>query len=178
MPKQIIIVNGYPESGKDTFVRHCWTRLTITDSRPVFEYDSVGKYKEVLKRYFGWDGIEKNAVIRSALAYMKTLDMELSDGPFNDFGKFVNATPDNAVIFTYIREPEEIQRLTDAGAISVLVHRGSADGKTYSNPADEDVGKFQYQHYILNIGSHDDLRLESYRFVEQNLLNRLQSSKK
>ncbi len=38
----IVVVNGHPESGKDTFVRFCWNELTVTNLIKVYEYDSVG----------------------------------------------------------------------------------------------------------------------------------------
>lgn len=160
----IVVVNGHPESGKDTFVRFCWNELTVTNLIKVYEYDSVGKYKEIFKRYLGWDGIDKDLKWRKAMSEMKQLDIEYRDGPRCDFIEFLSRIDHNSVVFTYIREPKEIDALKesppvgiDVKTVVVVRYKGDdpdfafqANGCDYGNDSDNMVRNYDYDHIIFN----------------------------
>lgn len=175
--KMIVVVNGHPQSGKDSFVRYCWNEVTITGSLSMYEYDTVGTYKEIFRRYLGWDGLDKNKRWRSAMAQMKQLDIEYRNGPFVDFRNFFERLPDHSILFTYIRERDEVNKIKSVypnlKTVMVVRYEGvehlerdlAAD---YGNPVDNNVMDIDYDHIIYNcMGDPSRMKNMAKAFVRQ-----------
>lgn len=175
--KMIVVVNGHPQSGKDSFVRYCWHEVTVTGSLSIYEYDTVGTYKEIFRRYLGWDGLDKSKRWRAAMAKMKQLDIEYRNGPFIDFRNFFERLPDYSVLFTYIREKEEVDKIRfvypNLKTVMVVRYEGAEPPRVisfkaadYGNPADNNVMDIDYDHIINNcIGDPSRMRNMAKAFV-------------
>lgn len=152
---QLIIVNGYPQSGKDSFVDLCLSELGYYGRK----CSTVDTVKEMAK-IAGWDG-KKSPEHRKFLSDLKDLVSEWGDVPFkyvkkqiNSFKSFFNSygmSDDKAALFVISREPDEIQRFKDElGAVTVCVRRKEAENAAISNHADANVLDYEYDYYIDN----------------------------
>lgn len=112
----VIVLNGYPLSGKDEFVK------ISKEKYYCYNHSTVDKVKE-MALLMGWDG-KKTDKNRKMLSEFKQFYVKWFDGPFKDiircikFNKIQIETSgydaeipycDN--IFLHIREPEEIERI-------------------------------------------------------------------
>ena len=167
---KIIIVNGRPGAGKTTFEDICQALMgPFCRSR-----STVDKIKEIAKMA-GWNG-EKTPAARKFLSDLKALCREYNDLPFEDFKKYYNifdadlweygVADHDAIFLVDSREPKEIQRFKDLGAITVLVRRAKTDALATSNQSDEDVFNFDYDYIIDNNGTIDDLRERAEDFLD------------
>jgi hypothetical protein len=149
--KTIVIINGYPESGKDTFVEFCRDYLCNQLKLGSKEFSSVDNVK-IAAEYLGWDRV-KNEKGRKFLSDLKDMSTELYDGPFKQIVNFIEKY-NHSVFFIYIREPPEIQKLKDwyegvARVITVFVKSNQAK-TSYSNTGDSGVLNFKYDIEIFN----------------------------
>ncbi len=69
---KLVVINGYPQSGKDTFIKFC---SEFTEVENISTVDPAKKALMIL----GWDGI-KTPEIRKALSDLKDLSTEFFDG--------------------------------------------------------------------------------------------------
>lgn len=160
MIEHVFIINGYPRSGKDTFVdifnlavnRHN-TGHGTENRYAVRVLSTVDKVKEVAKEEFGWNG-EKDEKSRNMLHSLKMTWSAFNDGPYqsvieelrniNDFRK-------RTVVFVMSREPEEIARFKAElpwDCSTLLIKRDKCD--MANNYADKNVENFEYDHIIWN----------------------------
>lgn len=102
--KIIYIVNGYPQSGKDTFVKYC-KELIIGNVHSKSSIDRVKQIADIC----GWDGV-KNDISRKMLSDMKSLLIKYFNMPFIELIKFVDLMEDDDVLFYMVREPDEIKK--------------------------------------------------------------------
>lgn len=164
---KVVIVNGYPLAGKDTFCEFCCWELTRLKLRGQI-VSSIQPAKEAA-RILGWDGA-KDAKGRAFLSDLKDLSIQAYDGPLNYLRRCVT-TSDAAALFMMIREPEEIQKAQrEFNAITVLVHRGQDNSAAHSNHADAGVEGAHYARVILNTGSLQQLREKASAFTNLYLL--------
>lgn len=153
---RVILINGYPESGKDKFTELCSETgnvLNLLTSTPA---------KEALAT-LGWDG-EKTAEARNLLAKMMKFSYGYN-GPLNYVLDEISKS--NAdIIFVHIREPKNLDLFKKAipDALSILILRESQRA-IYSNDSDNDVEKYTYDVVVDNNRTVKDLKAYADSFV-------------
>ena len=167
--KKIIILNGYPESGKDLFALYLSDILYSKHDISVDVVSSVEKVKQAAT-LLGWDGI-KTKLNRNALSALKDLSSKFWDGPFKFMSAHIkNMKRDSCLVFM-VREPEEIQRMVNEfpQIITVFMKRNSS--ARADNHADQNVQNYNYDYYINNNGTKDELYSLTKTFVECKLID-------
>ena len=150
--KLILIVNGKPRAGKDTFAQ------LLNRYIPVYKYSSVEKVK-CIALDCGWKG-GKSEKDRKFLSDLKKLTSEYSDMAYNDvldrIEKFDTGEIKEHIFIVDVREPEEIDRLKEAvGAITVYIENDNVPDIT-SNEADANVANYEYDICVDNSGTLED----------------------
>lgn len=169
---KVVIVNGKPQSGKDTFCKYAQGYCDDDESANTLIISSVDPLKEILTQ-LGWDGT-KTDKIRDMLMDMKQLWVQNQDGPtmflFNNILEFHKAcTGEDNIVFVHIREPEEIKKLVNAltgfesmgiDVISLLVIRKGGED-TPNQPAEtrrsDDEALINSYEYDVTINNDEDL---------------------
>ena len=169
---KVVIINGKPQSGKDTFCKYAQGYCDDDESANTLIISSVDPLKEMLTQ-LGWDGT-KTDKIRDMLMDMKQLWVQNQDGPtmflFNNILEFHKAcTGEDNIVFVHIREPEEIKKLVNAltgfesmgiDVISLLIIRGSGED-TPNQPAEtrrsDDEALINSYKYDVTINNDEDL---------------------
>lgn len=146
------IVNGKPQSGKDTFVDEL---IRLMDKGRLWgeKISSVDRVKMAAK-LLGWDGA-KDAKGRKFLSDLKDLSTFTYDGPLKYIRQKLEYYPESS-FFIFIREPKEIQKLIDAyptGTFETILITGGLSTDSQSNHADKNVENFAYDHRIYNTGT-------------------------
>lgn len=184
---KVVIINGKPQSGKDTFCGFAQGYCDDDESANTLIISSVDPLKEMLAQ-LGWDGT-KTDEIRDILMCMKQLWVQNQDGPtmflFNNILEFHKAcTGEDNIVFVHIREPEEIKKLVNAltgfesmgiDVISLLVIRESGED-TPNQPAgtrrsDDEalINSYEYDVTINNDGDLIKLQELAAEFVDKLL---------
>lgn len=159
---QIIVVNGFPESGKTTFENYCLKKLAPYGTM----CSTVDFVKEIAVKC-GWDGT-KTPENRKFLSDLKDLLTRWNDVPFHKIEDHARRFYNELAVFGLVdkpiyvfvdcREPAEIQRFVDEmGAITVLVRRPENEHDEQSNHADKNVLDFRYDFTIMNDSTIDVL---------------------
>ena len=169
---KVVIINGKPQSGKDTFCKYAQGYCDDDESANTLIISSVDPLKEMLTQ-LGWDGT-KTDKIRDMLMDMKQLWVQNQDGPtmflFNNILEFHKAcTGEDNIVFVHIREPEEIKKLVNAltgfesmgiDVISLLVIRKGGED-TPNQPAEtrrsDDEALINSYEYDITINNDEDL---------------------
>lgn len=169
---KVVIINGKPQSGKDTFCKYAQGYCDDDESANTLIISSVDPLKEMLTQ-LGWDGT-KTDKIRDMLMDMKQLWVQNQDGPtmflFNNILEFHKAyTGEDNIVFVHIREPEEIKKLVNAltgfesmgiDVISLLVIREGGED-TPNQPAEtrrsDDEALINSYEYDITINNDEDL---------------------
>ena len=169
---KVVIINGKPQSGKDTFCKYAQGYCDDDESANTLIISSVDPLNEMLTQ-LGWDGT-KTDKIRDMLMDMKQLWVQNQDGPtmflFNNILEFHKAcTGEDNIVFVHIREPEEIKKLVNAltgfesmgiDVISLLIIRGSGED-TPNQPAEtrrsDDEALINSYEYDVTINNDEDL---------------------
>ena len=169
---KVVIINGKPQSGKDTFCKYAQGYCDDDESANTLIISSVDPLKEMLTQ-LGWDGT-KTDKIRGMLMDMKQLWVQNQDGPtmflFNNILEFHKAcTGEDNIVFVHIREPEEIKKLVNAltgfesmgiDVISLLVIRKGGED-TPNQPAEtrrsDDEALINSYEYDVTINNDEDL---------------------
>jgi hypothetical protein len=151
--KKILIMNGSGGVGKDTFV------AALKKFRPVMHTSIVKPVKD-LATTIGWNGM-KSEKDRKFLSDLKVLIDEYNDYNYKlvarevDF--FLNQDDYFQIFCIDMREKKDIDRLVKQfGAKKVLVTRDSVKQVT-SNIADAGVYEVDYDYFIHNDGTIEDL---------------------
>ena len=151
----VIIVNGYPQSGKSTFCEFAEEAGYYT-----IDYSTVDTVKYIAKK-MGWDGVKDNRS-RDMLSALKDFYSEWFDGPYEEAIKIIreeillNENYWVDFIFMHIREPKEIQKIVDfcdeedVACVRVFIKRRIAAETAQNNHADANVEKGHYNVYIAN----------------------------
>ncbi len=162
MEKKIIIINGTGGSGKDTFVSYCG------EFAKVLNVSAVDKVKEAARILVGWNG-EKDDISRKLLVDLKDLSVRYNDAPT----KYIKSRADEfqnsdyEIMFVHIREASEIKKSQELlGAKTLLVTNPRVPLIT-SNDSDGKVNEYNYDYYISNDGSLDDLKAKAAGFVKE-----------
>lgn len=159
--KHIVIINGTGGSGKDTFVD------LVSSIKKVYNVSSIDKVKEIAK-ICGWNGA-KEEKDRKFLSDLKSLLISYNDLPFLDISskieKFKN--DDNDIMFIHIREIEEIEKVKNKYDVYTLLVKRKGLDNIKSNKSDFNVDNYEYDFYINNDGSIEDLRIKALKFVNE-----------
>ena len=165
---EILVINGFPGSGKDTFVSLCCKYANCAN------LSTVDPIKEAAK-LLGWKG-EKTPETRKFLSNLKDISDIYFDTSFNYIKNIIeelgSLTKKIDFIFIHCREPEQILRFKkEFGAITLYVDaedRLKQEGKdiTLSNHADRDVKNFNYDLIIYNNKSLTELDSSAKIFID------------
>lgn len=154
----VVIVNGYPESGKDEFIIQSRRDFNI------WHHSTIDVCKDICESY-GWSG-EKTDESRAMLADLKQWYVKYLDGVFRDFKtvvawakKFYNYD----FLYVVSREGSEINRFRywcdKNGHKCVYLFVKKGEPRDYGNNADNDVMKGAIPDIIINNnGTIPDLR--------------------
>lgn len=158
---KVILINGSNRTGKDKFVK-IFSRLS---GRKVFEISTVDHIKKIAKK-LGWDGV-KDDKGRLFLVNLKKACVEYDNGPFNLVIKKIKKKQAD-VSFVHCREPEEINKFKEHygdDLITVLMIKD--DREVANNDSDRNVKNYEYDYYIDNNGTVEDLEKNVAEFVEK-----------
>jgi hypothetical protein len=160
---KILVINGYPGSGKDEFVKFCMDNArgcvkqlwTSTPAKKAFIY------------MLGWDG-KKTPEVRKGMAEVMEIANTLFDTSFKHIEKeleLIAETAPNSLVFIHVREPQNIERYVKAFAAgSVFIAR--EEHAEITNPSDANVEDYQYDYVVNNRGTLNDLRNRAYDFMD------------
>lgn len=157
--KLVIIVNGKPRAGKDTFAQ------LLNRYENVYKISSIDKIKQIAIDC-GWAG-KKTEKDRKFLSDLKMLVSDYSDvifdGMLEKVMDFYSDEIHERIMVIDIREPEEIERAKIIfDAITLFVKNDNVEDIT-SNEADANVEKYEYDYYITNNGTIEEF--------DQNIMN-------
>lgn len=161
---KVVIINGAPQSGKDTFAKLAIDYCNMDESANVLNLSSVDPIKDVLIG-FGWDG-EKSDNVRDIIANIKQMWISAQNGPtmfmMNNIIHFhTQHVEEDNIVFCHIREPEEIDKLkkiitgmeaVGIEIITLFLVRGDSvvnDGVRDSDNPDL-ISKYPYDKIIYN----------------------------
>ena len=96
---------------------------------------------------------------------------EYNDIPYQKLQKTIEDITDDSVIFIDSREKADIERLVnDYHAKTILITNSLKDKITYGNHADDNVNDYNYDIYIDNCGSLDELKEKAINFYKNNIV--------
>lgn len=165
----VVVVNGFPRSGKDTFVNFCKKELG-SFGLSVSTVDFV----KHLAAQSGWDGT-KTQRNRKFLSDLKNLLTEWDDIPWKKVEEVYHSIEKDCstyhlkdsdfFLFVFSREPEEIERFRQQyGAITALIDRKEVEGEQ-SNDSDNEVKNYDYDFVIDNNGTLEELEEKALFFI-------------
>ncbi len=169
--KTIVIINGPPRAGKDTFVSLCKELSTFE----VINLSSVDMIKMVAQ-ILGWDGQTKDEESRKFLSDLKDLSTKYNDGPTRYLSNQISSSPPDSIVFCHIREPYDIEKLRLKWAETsnrippmykihtLLIDRNT---ETYNNHADKNVRDYDYEFVIDNNYDLTHLAREAKKFLKK-----------
>lgn len=168
---KVVVLNGKPQSGKDTFV-------TLCSQVKGFFVDSVSTVDFVkdVAQYCGWDQT-KSPKNRQFLSDLKKLLTEWNDIPHKDVIKTMTIAKQDyhdyfweqtGVFFIHSREPEDIQYWVDNyNAIKLKIVRYLPDAETQTNHSDLEVDNVVYDYVIENNGTKAELAEKAEWFLNE-----------
>lgn len=160
--RRILIINGRPRSGKDTFYQ------ILSSMRPAMKTSSVTKVKSIA-RICGWDGKSKTEKDRKFLSDLKTLLTNYNDLPYRDLIETIRLfqhAPYKYLLID-IREQADIERFQmEFGAYSVLIRNDRVPMVT-TNAADANVENIVYDYTVENNGTLQDFRKNIETFLKE-----------
>lgn len=159
----VIIVNGPPRSGKDTFVNFCLEELT-----PYGHSISTVDFIKKIAYSAGWDG-EKTPEARKALSDLKDIFSTWLDASYKNVKKAIEGLEYEAItydlpksnffLFVHSREPQEIARFVeDFNAVTVCIKRPYFEGEQQFNHADLNTDQYEYDYEVTNCGTLKELK--------------------
>lgn len=176
---KLIIINGYPRSGKDTFVGLIGEYMNENLPQSYIKsMSTVDVIKNIAENYLGWDG-DKTSYWREKLSNMK----DFFDKEFDLSLLSIKSELDNLKSLSYytprvlsvmIREPEQITSVVDmidseysdsVECSVVFMNRDSCD-KSQMNHADRNVENYLYDVHINNNGTLEDLKKKVEYFIK------------
>lgn len=162
---KVFVLNGFPMSGKDTFVN--FLKTYAREGEIFAQRSTVETAKEALK-ILGWDGVAKTDEVRNALNDLKRISTKVFDDPFKKVERWIkmySGIDKDVILFVDSREPEEIQRFVDVfGAQTILIDRGENICRA-NNPADTQVKQFSYDYIVLNVGTLEEFEVATLEFL-------------
>ena len=182
MPKQgyVIIINGFADSGKDSFVNYLVDgRLlevstdSILNMMPIKAFSSIDPVKNMLRRE-GFDVDNKTDEMRKLLADIGDI---MIDWRIARCLEFVQETckEQSCIVFIHMREPKNIAKLKQLYTtlnfmVSTLLIERPDIRRVTNNAADRDVLEYEYDHRIQNNGSLFDLWFKAERYMKERMI--------
>jgi len=179
----VLLVNGYPRSGKDTFAKFIEEEFKYDPSKLDVHFENISTVsyiKKAARDYFDWDG-EKDEKGRRLLADLKDASRLYNEGPFN-FAcqqRSINYTtvclkrPLLFVSVIHSREPEEIQMFKNHfGDICRTVFIKRDIEQELSNHADRNVEDYKYNYTINNNSDIKAFKKKCNKFIN-NLFKKI-----
>ena len=162
MKKTIIIINGTGGAGKDTFVNFC------SEITGVLNVSTVDKVKEAAKILVGWNG-EKDEVSRKLLVDLKQLSVDYNDAPTKYICEMAEKfrESNDQLMFAHIREAVEIEKSKNLLNAKTLLITNPRVNLITSNNSDGKVNEYNYDYYIENDGTLEDLKEKAKKFIEE-----------
>lgn len=161
MEKKVVVINGSGGVGKDTFVEFCSKYANVKN------ISSVDKVKEAAKVLVGWDG-SKDDKSRKLLVDLKKLSIDYNNYPMTYIREQIeefNQNEDEDIMFIHIREISEIEKVKDEMDAKTLLITSNRVEKITSNTSDANVDKYDYDFYISNDGTLEELEKKAKIFV-------------
>lgn len=161
--KKIIIINSSGGAGKDTFIKYCGEFAKVDN------YSSIDTIRNMLQMV-GYNG-EKREWDRRFLSDIKKLCTTYNDYPHKEtlgtIESFYDEGNDFEVLFIHVREIDEIERLKHIypDIITLFVKNDRVE-KILSNDSDAMVEYYQYDCYIENNSTLEDLKNCAEAFME------------
>lgn len=158
---RVVIINGYPGSGKDQFIQFC-QEIDPT----ILNIHTSDKAKEALM-LLGWDG-NKTSITRALLAsFMRA--SEMFDGPFKYVAEEISKASPNQIVFVHSREWSNVQLYKKQfGALTLFIDRPITNMERHSNPSDINCAENlkEYDWLIPNRLGLDRLKDQATRFMK------------
>lgn len=162
----VLIWNGSNQTGKSKSVKF----FTKYCNGTTFEISTVDLLKKIAKEYLGWDGV-KDEKGRLFLVNLKKAWVEYNNGPLNYVIDKINKKGAD-YNFVYCREPEEIQKFKDYyGDKLVTILMKKDDREVANNESDRNVSNYNYDYYIDNNGTKEELEERLKQFTENFIKN-------
>lgn len=173
MDNTVIVINGKPRSGKDTFskfiVKYCDEKSILCDV-----WSTIDIEKEILEEYIKPYDINSD-IDRGFLSDFKALLNEYYDYTFESF-KVIMEDLTDGIIIIHSREWKEIQRFKEyctknnINFISVYVI-GKDERHDFTNYSDKfcDDKQNDYDYKIKNFGTLEELEQNAKQFCESRL---------
>lgn len=168
--KKIFVVNGSGGIGKTTFEQIVEDIIYNNDTNINVEIISIIDYVKHIAYKIGWNG-RKDLKGRKLLSELKDILTEYNDIPYQKLQKTIEDIADNSVIFIDSRERADIERLVnDYCAKTILIINSLRDKVIYGNHADDNVNDYNYDIYIDNCGTLDELREKAFDFYNNYII--------
>lgn len=164
---QVFAVNGYPRSGKGSFVEFVKLIAKLKYNLVISSTSMIDPIKTLLYNNRIWSPDKKTEKDRNMLSNMKDLLDEYCDYSYESVRTDLIGSKllKEAAVFVDAREPKDLQRLVDDfGATTIFIKRDNHE--TASNHADSNVEKFEYDVVINNNDTLDDLKKAAEAFVD------------
>lgn len=166
MKKLIYIINGSGGVGKDSFCNY----VRDFSGHDTYSISSADRAKRIAMEVFGWDGITKDDKVRKLISTIKKLLIWWDDIPFKDIKSeimYFYRSMLKEIMFIHVREPEEIQKIKNEfpEVKTILITNKNVPVIT-SNDSDAGIFDYEYDYYIKNDGTLDDLKHNALRFIE------------
>ena len=174
MIPKILIINGFPLSGKSSFCKE-----VIKANNNLGEELSMVDLVKKIAVDCGWNGI-KTPQDRKYLSDLKDLITTWLDAPFNDVKKQIDKITQKCKkgiikpikgetvypVFINSREPKDIIRLQKQfNAKTIFINRPNVN-KELTNHADKNVTNYNYDIIIQNTGEYSQLQLAAKIFLD------------
>lgn len=159
---QVFVLNGSPTSGKNTFVE-----MLPCESA---HYSYVDFTRDMLD-YKGIDYKAKTGKERILLESINNALEEFDDIPFKDCcdltKDFLGGSLECEYLFVDIRKPKNIKRFLNEFKGARAVYVDNKKPISFVTVSDSQVADYEYDFYIDNSGSLEDLQREADRFISE-----------
>lgn len=167
--KRIVILNGFPQCGKDTFANAVIKRSKENGFNS-YSLSTVDLVKDMLE-LAGIDREKKTPEDRKLMSDLKDLLTDHSNIPFNDVVTKIQYLYDGAgaqsIYLVMCREPQEIKKFKDffkEECVTVFIDR-KTDVKI-TNHADKNVEDFDYDVVVENNGTEESFVYNAMHFCD------------
>ena len=168
---KILIINGLPRSGKDTFCETAYYNRGL-----VYPISTIDRIKQIAL-FAGWSG-EKDAKGRKLLSDIKDALTLYNDLPRNYVLDYIRTKTDwldntfmvgsnDAIFLVQSREPEDIKRWKELnGAKSLYISREDVQ-QVWGNHADDNAADYGYDYYLTNNGTIFEWEQKTVEFIDK-----------
>ena len=163
-----ILINGFPKSGKDTFIELCQENTTTR----VHNFSTIDPLKNVLLS-LGWDGTKSDEVrnflfeFKERIEHMFQTSQKYIEKQLQ-WVKLIDSTSDrDQIVFIHCREPwqlTEFKKVFKSYNVStLLVVRSDMNSSLLE---DYVIAKYSYDKVINNFGTLEDLNEEAKKYMD------------